>query len=264
MNNDVILKHNIPFIKIDCNTCELLFSKINRDVNIKMLEKDGDYNLSIMINKPLPGDTSIIDITFHLKDNNKYLQLCITDLSVSNVPHNSYYILELNNDKISNLLRRFCKNLNNKIINLEDRSTFYIFMKKILKILMQHSVTKKEKLKEESCPTIIFCKEGVLCSDYDIEDRFQKIKNRKTIKISSQLLLYKFRSAVVHKEFPRFMLKIIDIDGKIYTSQTKCDHLGKFDCDILNTKILNKYDDYLDDIIFFIENSKEKVEENDG
>ena len=97
---------------------------------------------------------------------------------------------------------------------------------------------------------IIFCKEAEKVSDYEIEDFFQSHKNlgnEEEVKISSFLLLYRFRVAVKQKEIKPFDFEVIDFDGNMYAGN--CDEDGRLDDQTLRSvfhaKVMNQEEDYL-------------------
>lgn len=97
---------------------------------------------------------------------------------------------------------------------------------------------------------IIFCKEAEKVSDYEIEDFFQSHKNigdEEEVKISSFLLLYRFRVAVKQKEIKPFDFEVIDFDGTLYVGD--CDKEGRLDDQTLRSifqaKVMNQEEDYL-------------------
>lgn len=97
---------------------------------------------------------------------------------------------------------------------------------------------------------IIFCREAQLVSDYEIEDFFQAHKNTgedEEVKISSFLLLYRFRVAVKQKEIKPFDFEVIDFDGSLYAGE--CDEEGRLDDQTLRSvfhaKVMNLEEDYL-------------------
>ena len=101
---------------------------------------------------------------------------------------------------------------------------------------------------------IIFCKEAEKVSDYEIEDFFQSHKNlgnEEEVKISSFLLLYRFRVAVKQKEIEPFDFEVIDFDGNMYAGD--CDEDGRLDDQTLKSvfqaKVMNQEEDYLMSLI---------------
>lgn len=101
---------------------------------------------------------------------------------------------------------------------------------------------------------IIFCKEAEKVSDYEIEDFFQAHKNAREdeeVKISSFLLLYRFRVAVKQKEIKPFDFEVIDFDGNLYAGD--CDEEGRLDDQTLRSvfqaKVMNLEEDYLMSLI---------------
>ena len=101
---------------------------------------------------------------------------------------------------------------------------------------------------------IIFCKEAEKVSDYEIEDFFQAHKNAREdeeVKISSFLLLYRFRVAVKQKEIKPFDFEVIDFDGTMYAGD--CDKEGRLDDQTLRSvfqaKVMNLEEDYLMSLI---------------
>ena len=101
---------------------------------------------------------------------------------------------------------------------------------------------------------IIFCREAEKVSDYEIEDFFQAHKNAREdeeVKISSFLLLYRFRVAVKQKEIKPFDFEVIDFDGNLYAGD--CDEEGRLDDQTLRSvfqaKVMNLEEDYLMSLI---------------
>ena len=101
---------------------------------------------------------------------------------------------------------------------------------------------------------IIFCREAQTVSDYEIEDFFQLHKNAdedEEVKISSFLLLYRFRVAVKQKEIKPFDFEVIDFDGNLYAGD--CDEEGRLDDQTLRSvfqaKVMNLEEDYLMSLI---------------
>lgn len=101
---------------------------------------------------------------------------------------------------------------------------------------------------------IIFCKEADKVSDYEVEDFFQAHKNAgddDEIKISSFLLLYRFRVAVRTGEIEPFQFDVIDFDGEVYAAE--CDETGRLDDQTMRSvyraKVLNLEEEYLNTLI---------------
>ena len=97
---------------------------------------------------------------------------------------------------------------------------------------------------------IIFCNDAEKISDYEIEDFFQAHKNlgdEEEVRISSFLLLYRFRVAVKQKEIKPFNFEVIDFDGTIYAGD--CNEDGRLDDQTLRSvfqaKVMNQEEDYL-------------------
>ena len=97
---------------------------------------------------------------------------------------------------------------------------------------------------------IIFCREAAPVSDYEIEDFFQAHKNAgedEEIKISSFLLLYRFRVAVKQKEIKSFDFEVIDFDGSLYAGY--CGEDGRLDDQTIQSvyraQVMNQEEDYL-------------------
>lgn len=101
---------------------------------------------------------------------------------------------------------------------------------------------------------IIFCREAEKVSDYEIGRNLQSHKNlgeEEEVKISSFLLLYRFRVAVKQKEIKPFDFEVIDFDGTRYVGD--CDEEGRLDDQTLRSvfqaKVMNLEEDYLISLI---------------
>jgi hypothetical protein len=66
---------------------------------------------------------------------------------------------------------------------------------------------------------IYFNKNGKPVSDFEIEQKYQELKNFNEITISNQLLLSRFRLGVAQKEIEPFKVILTDIDDKIRESE---------------------------------------------
>lgn len=97
---------------------------------------------------------------------------------------------------------------------------------------------------------VVFTKTAKPVSDFEVEQRFQELKDIPCAMISSQLLLYRFRVGVLRKEIEPFELVVVDFDGTNYSEVIT--ESGKFDeGTIYNAKIMGLYDKYLDELIGF-------------
>ena len=97
---------------------------------------------------------------------------------------------------------------------------------------------------------VVFTKTAKPVSDFEIEQRFQELKDMHYVEISSQLLLYRFRVGVLRKEIEPFELVVVDFDGTNYSEVIT--ESGKFnEGTIYNAKIMGLYDKYLDELIGF-------------
>ena len=95
---------------------------------------------------------------------------------------------------------------------------------------------------------VVFTKPAKPVSDFEIEETFQRIKDIHCVEISSQLLLYRFRVAVLRKEIEPFELVVVDFDVANYSEVIT--EQGKFDDGIVfRAKIMSVYDNYLDELI---------------
>ena len=98
---------------------------------------------------------------------------------------------------------------------------------------------------------IKFCKEATPVSDYEVEDFFQANKDAKVVKISSILVLYRFRTAVYKKEIKPFKIEVIDFDGKFYdgvcTTDGRFNEMGK--SSIYRAKVIDQLDQSLNTLI---------------
>ncbi len=73
---------------------------------------------------------------------------------------------------------------------------------------------KENSLKQH----VIFSKEGIPASVFDVEEVFNKVKNETIINTSSEVLLDRLRLAVKNKEIEPFNITVIDLDGEEYIS----------------------------------------------
>lgn len=94
-----------------------------------------------------------------------------------------------------------------------------------------------------------FTKRAKPVSDFEVESTYQRIKDMKCIEISSHLLLYRFRIGVKRGEIKSFNLIVEDFDGQIY--EDICEDDGKLNGKAFNSKILCRFDNYLDALIGF-------------
>ena len=95
---------------------------------------------------------------------------------------------------------------------------------------------------------VVFTKRAKPVSDFDVESAYEKYKDLKYIEISSNLLLYRFRVGVNRGEIKPFNLIVEDFDGQIY--EDICED-GKLNGKAFNSKILCRFDNYLDALIGF-------------
>ena len=93
---------------------------------------------------------------------------------------------------------------------------------------------------------IYFNKTGDPVSDFDIEQKYQELKNLKEITISNQLLLSRFRLGAAKKEIEPFKVILTDIDNKIKESKIN----SYFELyEVLNSKICSLTGNYAHRII---------------
>lgn len=97
-----------------------------------------------------------------------------------------------------------------------------------------------------------FCREAEKISDYEVEDFFQAHKNDDILLISSLILLYRLRVAVVKKEIEPFIFEVEDFNGDIY--EDTITPVGKFDgmglySDVWKSKVLSQDEDALNILI---------------
>jgi len=85
-------------------------------------------------------------------------------------------------------------------------------------------------------------------SDYDIEEAYEKLRNKEVIEISNQLLLSRFLVGVKRKEIEPFTFSIIESDGKINSIQVE--EGGKIKD--WNSKVLKKELELMDEILWGI------------
>lgn len=104
-----------------------------------------------------------------------------------------------------------------------------------------HMSEIKSKLKQH----VIFSREGLAASVFDLEEVFNKVKKNTIINTSSEVLFDRLRLAVKNKEIEPFDITVIDLDGKIYTSSLTekgsvcCCENSDDNTDIYNSKALN-------------------------
>ena len=92
---------------------------------------------------------------------------------------------------------------------------------------------------------VVFSREGISASVFDVEEVFNSVKKNTIINTSSEILIERLRLAVKNKEIEPFDITVIDLDGKRYTSSLAkngsvcCHENGNGDTDIHNSKALN-------------------------
>lgn len=83
---------------------------------------------------------------------------------------------------------------------------------------------------------IVFGKSGKSVSDYQVEETYQVLKNKRVVHISNSMLLTRFRIGVKRKEIPPFILEVVDLDGRVV--KESCGHEGEL-CQSHDTEILS-------------------------
>jgi len=92
---------------------------------------------------------------------------------------------------------------------------------------------------------VVFSREGISASVFDVEEVFNSIKKNTIINTSSEVLLDRLRLAVKNKEIEPFDITVIDLDGRKYTSSLAengsvcCCKNDNSNTDIYNSKALN-------------------------
>lgn len=92
---------------------------------------------------------------------------------------------------------------------------------------------------------VVFSREGISASVFDVEEVFNSVKKNTIINTSSEILIERLRLAVKNKEIEPFDITVIDLDGKRYTSSlaendsVRCRENSNGDTDIYKSKALN-------------------------
>lgn len=100
---------------------------------------------------------------------------------------------------------------------------------------------KENSLKQH----VVFSKDGIPASVFDVEEIFNKVKNETIINTSSEVLLDRLRLAVKNKEIEPFNVTVIDLDGEEYISSISktgsvcCCEDSNSNKDIYKSKALN-------------------------
>lgn len=96
---------------------------------------------------------------------------------------------------------------------------------------------------------IVFTKTAKPINDFQVEEIYQKIKNRnfKYYEISNYMLFNRLRVGVYKKEIKPFNLIVHDSNGKIY--EDTIDEYGKFNGNVFQSEILCLIDNYFDTLL---------------